>query len=56
MTAAGRATYEKVAALHRTLAEAFVREVSAAELELCYSVLDRVLQAIAAHSEQGESS
>jgi MarR family transcriptional regulator for hemolysin len=51
MTPAGRETYEKVAAIHENVAEALVKEVSAAELGLCYSVLDRILNAVAAQSE-----
>jgi MarR family transcriptional regulator for hemolysin len=51
MTPSGRQIYAQVAAVHRSLAEAFVSEVSAAERELCYSVLDRILRAIAAHGE-----
>jgi len=50
MTANGRETYAKAAAIHASLAEAFVKEVSAAELDLCYSVLDRVLRSIATHA------
>jgi MarR family transcriptional regulator for hemolysin len=54
MTPAGRETYAKVAAVHRSLAEAFVQEVSAAELDLCYSVLDRILRSVAAHAANGD--
>jgi MarR family transcriptional regulator for hemolysin len=50
MTAAGRATYAEVAAIHASLAETFVKDVSATELALCYSVLDRVLSAITSHA------
>jgi len=53
MTAAGRATYAQVAAIHASLADAFVKDVSATELALCYSVLDRVLSGIAAHATAG---
>ena len=56
MTAAGRETYAEVAAIHASLADAFVKDVSAAELDLCYSVLDRVLRSIATHAVSGESS
>jgi MarR family transcriptional regulator for hemolysin len=51
MTPSGRQIYAQVAAVHRSLADAFVVEVSAAERELCYSVLDRILRAIMAHGE-----
>ena len=50
MTKAGRETYAEVAAIHARLADAFVKDVSAAELDLCYSVLDRVLRSIATHA------
>jgi len=56
MTVAGRETYAKVAAVHAKLAEAFVKDVSLAELDLCYSVLLRVQRSIATHAAQGESS
>ena len=56
MTAAGRETYGKVAAIHASLADAFVKDVSAEELDLCYSVLGRVLQSIATHAATGETS
>ena len=56
MTAAGRQTYAEVAAIHASLADAFVKDVSAAELDLCYSVLDRVLRSIASHGAVGENS
>jgi MarR family transcriptional regulator for hemolysin len=55
MTAAGRETYGKVAAIHASLADAFVKDVSPAELDLCYSVLDRVSRAIASHAAGGET-
>ena len=50
MTLAGRETYAKVAAIHASLADAFVQDVSAAELAVCHSVLDRVLRSIAIHA------
>ena len=50
MTAAGRETYARVADIYTSLADAFVKDVSAAELDLCYRVLDRVLRSIAIHS------
>jgi MarR family transcriptional regulator for hemolysin len=60
MTPAGRETYGKVAAVHASLADAFVRDVTPAELDLCHSVLDRVLRSIgahaAAHAGTGETS
>ncbi len=56
MTPAGRQTYAKVAAVHNSLADAFVKEVSPDELDLCYSVLDRVLRSIAAHPATAEES
>jgi MarR family transcriptional regulator, transcriptional regulator for hemolysin len=56
MTADGRETYCKVAAIHSSLADDFVKDVSAAELDLCYSVLDRVLRSIATHAKTGENS
>jgi MarR family transcriptional regulator, transcriptional regulator for hemolysin len=55
MTAAGRETYAKVAAIHARLADNFVKDVSGAELDLCYSVLDRVLRSIATRAAVGES-
>jgi MarR family transcriptional regulator, transcriptional regulator for hemolysin len=55
MTAAGRETYAKVAAIHASLADDFVKDVSEAELDLCYSVLDRVLRSIATRAATGES-
>jgi MarR family transcriptional regulator, transcriptional regulator for hemolysin len=56
MTAVGRETYAKVAAVHKSLADDFVKDVSAAELDLCYSVLERVLRSIAIHAATGEMS
>jgi MarR family transcriptional regulator for hemolysin len=50
MTEAGRETYARVAAIHASLADAFVRDVSPVELDLCYNVLDRVLRSIATHA------
>ena len=54
MTPGGRETYGRVAAIHANLADAFIKDVSATELDLCYSVLDRVLRAIATHAATGE--
>ena len=54
ITPAGREIYERVAAIHASLAAAFVKDVSPAELDLCYSVLDRVLRSIASHAETGD--
>jgi MarR family transcriptional regulator, transcriptional regulator for hemolysin len=47
MTPAGRETYEKVAAVHKKVAEAIVQDVSPEELALCDSVLTRILGTIA---------
>jgi len=55
MTPAGRETFAKVAAVHASLAEAVTKEVAQAELDLCYSVLDRILRAIAAHAAHGDT-
>jgi MarR family transcriptional regulator for hemolysin len=56
MTPAGRDIYAKVAAVHAELAEAFVKDVSPAELNLCYSVLERVVRSIAVRAATGEKS
>jgi MarR family transcriptional regulator, transcriptional regulator for hemolysin len=54
MTPAGREIHAKVTAVHAELAEAFVKDVSPAELNLCYSVLDRVVRSIAGRRATGE--
>lgn len=56
MTPAGRATYEKVACVHAKLSNTLVKDVSADELRLCRSVLDRILAAIETHAAPREES
>jgi MarR family transcriptional regulator for hemolysin len=46
MTETGREIYERVAAIHDGLAEAFIKDVSPKELDLCNAVLGRILKAI----------
>lgn len=53
MTETGRAIYERVASIHASLAEDFVKEISPEELALCDQVLSRILHAI---GRQGDRS
>ncbi|HEX3982289.1 MAG TPA: MarR family transcriptional regulator, partial [Acidisoma sp.] len=48
MTETGRAIYARVAAIHVSLAEDFLKDVSPEELDLCDAVLGRILNAIGA--------
>lgn len=56
MTPAGRDIYQQVAEIHRRVAEAMVQDVTAEELALCDSVLERILGTITAHGGLAEET